>query len=373
MRDKILEMIKARGGKYDKIAWIFLAIVVGVFIYRWVLGNELIKTVETSSWGDIEDYNPTKVKTLLYLGAMKGFRETEENWNAPFYGWSDLHFLVWRGDYENVQLYLQLGGDVNIESLHGHYESPLHIALEEKNNAMAQLLLEYGAKPVNWYPGGIHTLGLLRYPEISDETANLVIEKALESKNEEERNHTIASYLCHLLPATFEYRDKSLVPYRTIWLLLKQDIKNPQSLTCPNSTRADSLGPINFLLHFFKLYVEWVGVREIYDIQELDSINRFLLLKAKEAGCKECLTQIDGEFLIHYLLRHIVCRDRLRKPISNEYLNYERYMFDFLEFLLQNGSNPNVGRYYDGKTLLQYAKECGIEEAVRLLQKYGGQ
>ena len=34
MRDKILEMIKARGGKYDKIAWIFLAIVVGVFIYR---------------------------------------------------------------------------------------------------------------------------------------------------------------------------------------------------------------------------------------------------------------------------------------------------------------------------------------------------
>ena len=41
----------------------------------------------------------------------------------------------------------------------------------------------------------------------------------------------------------------------------------------------------------------------------------------------------------------------------------------FLEFLLQNGSNPNVGRYYDGKTLLQYAKECGIEEAVRLLQK----
>ena len=96
MRDKILEMIKARGGKYDKIAWIFLAIVVGVFIYRWVLGNELIKTVETSSWGDIEDYNPTKVKTLLYLGAMKGFRETEENWNAPFYGWSDLHF--WYGE-----------------------------------------------------------------------------------------------------------------------------------------------------------------------------------------------------------------------------------------------------------------------------------
>ena len=74
MRDKILEMIKARGGKYDKIAWIFLAIVVGVFIYRWVLGNELIKTVETSSWGDIEDYNPTKVKNSSLFGCNERFQ-----------------------------------------------------------------------------------------------------------------------------------------------------------------------------------------------------------------------------------------------------------------------------------------------------------
>ena len=41
-------------------------------------------------------------------------------------------------------------------------------------------------------------------------------------------------------------------PYRTIWLLLKQDIKKsaiPQLVQ--NSTRADSLGPINFLATFF--------------------------------------------------------------------------------------------------------------------------
>lgn len=38
----------------------------------------------------------------------------KETYNASNYRYRDLHYLVARGDIENVRLYLRLGGDVNL-------------------------------------------------------------------------------------------------------------------------------------------------------------------------------------------------------------------------------------------------------------------
>lgn len=129
--------------------FIGLVFFIGIWLYRVVLGSMLIHSVDFTY---SNDYNPKKVTLLLYLGAMKGFRGDEGDYNASNYRYRDLHYLVARGDIENVRLYLRLGGDVNSYIPSSYKPETLLENTKYRNHkyhhlkSVIALLIKYGAK-----------------------------------------------------------------------------------------------------------------------------------------------------------------------------------------------------------------------------------
>jgi len=87
------------------------------------------------------------VDAFAAAGDASGLRrclETGENLAAgPGSTWTPLHWAVWSGNLEAVEVLLSRGADANARSSTGH--TPLHFAAQKGDLDMARLLVRYGA------------------------------------------------------------------------------------------------------------------------------------------------------------------------------------------------------------------------------------
>lgn len=312
---------------------------IGIWLYRVVLGSMLIHSVDFTY---SNDYNPKKVTLLLYLGAMKGFRGDEGDYNASNYRYRDLHYLVARGDIENVRLYLRLGGDVN---LGGGSKSALYIALSRGDNEMAKILLEYGARVIFNY--NFLLLNLLDR-KITDEVAELVVNRALAEPN------MSAQYLCWASRG-LSYNGFSS---RAFHLMLERINEPLENITC------EKWGLLYAMLSR-AFNDDGFGIDEI----------KAVFLKAKEQGCKECMTYVtrldfrDSE--LGWVERvNVMAEMMYNYSLSANITKREQEMLDLLEFFILNGGDVNsyIPSSYKPETLLENTK---YRSAITLLIKYG--
>lgn len=330
-----------------RIVFIGLVFFIGIFLYRVVLGSMLIHSVDFTY---SNDYNPKKVTLLLYLGAMKGFEGNEEDYNASNYRYRDLHYLVARGDIENVRLYLRLGGDVN---LGGDSKSALYIALSRGDNEMAKLLLEYGARVI--FDKGFLLLNLLDR-KITDEVAELVVNRALEESN------MSVQYLCWA-SRDFSYNGFSS---RAFHLMLERINEPLEDITCENWGLLYAMLNKGFRNNGF-------GIDEI----------KAVFLKAKEQGCKECMNYVVRLYYrgLDWVERVNVMAEIIYKINSYKIdldIKKEQEMLDLLEFFILNGGDVNsyIPSLYKPETLLENTKYRDkkyhhLKSVIALLIKYG--
>ncbi|TLD88436.1 ankyrin repeat domain-containing protein [Helicobacter sp. MIT 03-1614] len=327
--------------------FIGLVFFIGIFLYRVVLGNMLIHSVDFTY---SNDYNPKKVTLLLYLGAMKGFEGAEGDYNASNYRYRDLHYLVARGDIENVRLYLRLGGDVN---LGGDSKSALYIALSRGDNEMAKLLLEYGARVM--FNNNFLLLNLLDR-KITDEVAELVVNRALAKPN------MSVQYLCWASRG-LSYNGFSS---RAFHLMLEHINEPLEDITCENWGLLYAMLDNSFRDDGF-------GIDEI----------KAVFLKAKEQGCKECMNYV-ARFYYRGLdwvervnvMAEVIYKINLYKINSDT--KKEQEMLDLLEFFILNGGDVNsyIPSSYKPETLLENTKYRNrkyhhLKSVIALLIKYG--
>jgi ankyrin repeat protein len=77
------------------------------------------------------------VRKLLQKGANVDLQETEDEWTA-------LHYACRNGNTNVLELLLQDGADTELRNCIG--ETPLEMAIDEKQKICAFILLDYGAK-----------------------------------------------------------------------------------------------------------------------------------------------------------------------------------------------------------------------------------
>lgn len=337
--------------KLKRIVFILLAFLFAIGLYRVVLGGMLIESVEFSYKYDTR-YNPQKVTLLLWLGAMKGFEGSEENYAAKNYSYKDLHYLVARNDIENVRLYLRLGGDVN---LGGGRVNPLYIALENGYNEMAKLLLDSGARVI--FNDSFLLLNLLDR-KITDEVAELVVDRALAEPNMSRQ------YLCWA-SRDFSYNGFSS---RAFHLMLERINEPLEDITCNNWGLLYAM-----ITRGFSDENDGFGGDEI----------KAVFLKAKEQGCKECMTYVrDFEFgwarrvnVMAQIIYHYSLSVSLPYRANTK---REQEMLELLEFFIHNGGDVNSFDPPDKSvTLLETTKNRDhkkyhhLKSAITLLIKYG--
>ncbi|MCX2717577.1 hypothetical protein OQH61_07510 [Helicobacter sp. MIT 21-1697] len=338
--------------RFKKIVLLVVTFFIGIGLYRVVLGGMLIESVELSYKYDTK-YNPQKVTLLLWLGAMKGFEGSEEDYAAKNYRYEDLHYLVARNDIENVRLYLRLGGDVNLGG--GGRINPLYIALENGYNEMAKLLLDSGARVI--FDDSFLLLNLLDR-NITDEVAELVVDRALAEPNMSRQ------YLCWA-SRDFSYNGFSS---RAFHLMLERINEPLEDITCNN----------------WGLLYAMISSSRDFAGDEIKAV----FLKAKEQGCKECMTYVVGldyrESEFGWAQRVNVMAEIIYSYSISVSLPYrantkrEQEMLELLEFFIHNGGDVNSFDPPDKSvTLLETTKDRDhkkyhhLKSVITLLIKYG--
>ncbi len=90
--------------------------------------------IRASKKGDVN-----VVRSLLAADpSLIHFRDAEES--------TALHYAVWKGHRELVELLLESGADVNAQNANDHWgTTPLHAAAHSNNSALVKFLAEKGA------------------------------------------------------------------------------------------------------------------------------------------------------------------------------------------------------------------------------------